>query len=370
MVNAPVDPSPPMGGGLPPIGPGGRTPPERISVDSVSDLVAARERAGMTSADIVSLLKMAPRQVDALERGDWAALPGLAFVRGVLRSYGRAVGVSVDPLLASLDSGAKASELRPSTSLQEPLPSKSMLGFGSGGSGSKTTWVFLAAILLIALALFFGRDTDFSRIPSLLQSTSKPAPDAPSGGGTGGGSRTTVESIPVLPQPSGAPQTPTAPAGSTPGTGAPGGAPSSSPGSALPPGSGAMPGASSAAGGGSAAGVSTALASPTAPGMPGGPGVSATAPGSGVAAGAAQVGSGGALRLVFERESWVEIKQDDGRVLLYGQQKAGSEAQIPLAAALSLTIGNSDHVRLERDGKPVDLKAASRQGVARLKLNP
>jgi (E)-4-hydroxy-3-methylbut-2-enyl-diphosphate synthase len=179
MVNAPVDPSPPMGGGSP-VGPGERGASERASVENVSELVAARERAGMSSADIVSLLKMAPRQVDALERGDWAALPGLAFVRGALRSYGRAVGVTVDPLLASLDSGARASELRPSTSLQEPLPSRSMLGFGSGGSGSKTTWLFLAAILLIALALFFGRDTDFSRIPSLLQSTPKPAADPPS----------------------------------------------------------------------------------------------------------------------------------------------------------------------------------------------
>ena len=87
-------------------------------------------------------------------------------------------------------------------------------------------------------------------------------------------------------------------------------------------------------------------------------------------AAAPPAGSGGLLRLIFEREAWVEVKQTDGRVLLYGQQKAGSEAQVPLAAEVSLTIGNSDYVRLERDGKPVDLKANSRQGVARLKLTP
>ena len=191
-----------------------------------------------------------------------------------------------------------------------------MLGFGSGGSGSKTTWVFLAAIVLIALALFFGRDTDFSRIPSLLQSTPKPAADTPPAPGSAGGSRTTVENIPVLPQPSGAPASPGSPNAAVPGQSAP--APGSGPGPAAAP----------------------------------------------------PAGSGGLLRLIFEREAWVEVKQTDGRVLLYGQQKAGSEAQVPLAAEVSLTIGNSDYVRLERDGKPVDLKANSRQGVARLKLTP
>jgi cytoskeleton protein RodZ len=91
---------------------------------------------------------------------------------------------------------------------------------------------------------------------------------------------------------------------------------------------------------------------------------------SGPTSGDAAASPGGLLRLIFEREAWVEVKQTDGRVLLYGQQKAGSEAQVPLAADVSLTIGNSDYVRLERDGKPVDLKANSRQGVARLKLTP
>ena len=246
MVNAPASPPP---GGSGPAGPGARPPHEPPpSVDNVGALVAARDRAGMTSADIVSLLKMAPRQVDALERGDWAALPGLAFVRGALRSYGRAVGVTVDPLLASLDSGAKASELRPSTSLQEPLPSKSMLGFGSGGSGNKTTWLFLAAILLIALAFFFGRDTDFSRMPSLLQSAPKSG-GTPPAGGTSGQSGTTVESIPVLPQGPGAPAVPGSSDRSAPGQApaAPGG--NGAPGSSLAPGSSPAPGPSTSADG-------------------------------------------------------------------------------------------------------------------------
>ena len=81
-------------------------------------------------------------------------------------------------------------------------------------------------------------------------------------------------------------------------------------------------------------------------------------------------GKAPSVRLQFEREAWVEIKQADGKVLLYGQQKAGSEAQLSLVTELSLLIGNADHVRVDRDGKPVDIKSLARQGVARLKLNP
>ncbi|MCX7274960.1 MAG: helix-turn-helix transcriptional regulator [Burkholderiales bacterium] len=168
---------------MPDIEPGG-APAARsrdLPIDTVRALVAAREAAGMTSADIASQLKMAPRQIAALESGDWAVLPGLSFVRGALRSYGRAVGADVSPLLASLDERARTSELRASTSLQAPLPTRSMLGFGAGGSGSKTAWLLLGSLLLVALALFFGRDTDFARIPSLLGSTPERPGAAPGG---------------------------------------------------------------------------------------------------------------------------------------------------------------------------------------------
>ena len=47
-------------------------------------------------------------------------------------------------------------DLRPAASLDQPLPSRSMLGFGSGGSGSRIAWVLLLAVGVLALALFFG----------------------------------------------------------------------------------------------------------------------------------------------------------------------------------------------------------------------
>lgn len=302
--------------------------PSTPMASTVTELVAAREAKGLSAGDIAGQLKLAPRQVVALERGDWAALPGLTFVRGALRAYGRMVGIAVDDLLATLDEGAQA-ELRPSTSLEAPMPSGSMLGFGSGGAGSKTAWLILGAVLLLALALFFGRDTDFSTIPSLLSgSRTAPVPardSAPTG-------RSGVEPIATLQQSRPA-LTPAASASTV---------------SPVPP---------------------VASPSPAAPASP--PTVApplAAPPVSSVTA--AVPGKAPSVRLQFEREAWVEIKQADGKVLLYGQQKAGSEAQLSLVTELSLLIGNADHVRVDRDGKPVDIKSLARQGVARLKLNP
>ncbi|TXL61802.1 DUF4115 domain-containing protein, partial [Zeimonas arvi] len=75
------------------------------------------------------------------------------------------------------------------------------------------------------------------------------------------------------------------------------------------------------------------------------------------------------LRLRFARESWVEIREAGGKVVLTGLQPAGSERELSGRKPLTLVIGNAEHVTLERGGKPVDLAARARQGVARLTLD-
>ena len=49
----------------------------------------AREAAGMSIDAVAQQLKLAPRQVQALEDGDFAHLPGRTFVRGFMRNYAR-----------------------------------------------------------------------------------------------------------------------------------------------------------------------------------------------------------------------------------------------------------------------------------------
>lgn len=302
-------------------------------VDTVAALVAAREARGLTPADVVAALKLSPRQVAALESGDWSALPGLAFCRAALRSYGRLLGVSVEPLVASLLQGIAAPELREAASLRAPLPRTGLLGFGAGGSGSRLAWLVLAAALLIVIGLFFGRP---AALPGLVGAGgSTPAP------------REAPVSPPVVEPPAAA-----APVAASPVPSAtPAPAPSSSPASSPAP-------------------ASTPPAPASTPPAAAAP---APVPSSSPVAGAAfpmLVPARAELVLRFERESWVEIRRADGQVVLEGLQRAGSEARVPLVAELALVVGNADFVRIERGGVPVDLKPLIRQGVARLKLAP
>ena len=138
------------------------------AIHSPEELAAAREARGMGLQDVSRDLKLAVRQLEALERGDWSVLPGLAFVRGALRGYGRLLGVDVERLLARVSEGVKPAELRPASTLDQPLPTRSLLGFGEGGSGSRLAWAGLALLAVLALAAFFGAGAPMSSIESWL----------------------------------------------------------------------------------------------------------------------------------------------------------------------------------------------------------
>jgi len=63
-----------------------------------------RQRQGLSLTDVARQLKLFPRQVDALERDDYAALPGPVFVRGFTRNYARLLGIDAEPLLRAVES--------------------------------------------------------------------------------------------------------------------------------------------------------------------------------------------------------------------------------------------------------------------------
>jgi cytoskeleton protein RodZ len=75
------------------------------------------------------------------------------------------------------------------------------------------------------------------------------------------------------------------------------------------------------------------------------------------------------IALQFERESWVQVRTRDGKVLLSQLNAAGTERVVEGSPPFDLVIGNAPHVRLRYDDRDVDLaphvKAAD---VARLKL--
>lgn len=64
-------------------------------------LRAAREKAGLSVADVAARLKMPIRIVEALEAEDWKRIGAPVFVRGQLRSYSRLLGLPVEPVQAA-----------------------------------------------------------------------------------------------------------------------------------------------------------------------------------------------------------------------------------------------------------------------------
>lgn len=80
-------------------------------------------------------------------------------------------------------------------------------------------------------------------------------------------------------------------------------------------------------------------------------------------------GGEGRIRLEFAGESWVEIRDKDGQMLMSQLNPTGSRRVLSGRTPLSLVIGNATNVRLVYNDKPVDLKPYIQIEVARVTLN-
>ena len=78
-----------------------------------AQLKAAREAAGLSLDQVAQQLKLAPRQVKALEEENFGVLPGRTFTRGFLRNYARLLNLDPDLLVAHLPDAAHAPSLEP-----------------------------------------------------------------------------------------------------------------------------------------------------------------------------------------------------------------------------------------------------------------
>jgi cytoskeleton protein RodZ len=130
-----------------------QSPPPSLDAPGVQ-LKARREAMGWTVEQVADQLKLAPRQVIALEEGDVAALPNMAVVRGFVRAYAKVVNLDPVPLVAMIavrttteDTGAQPPRREGTTTFSEVrFPSMTQRSLIS------RAW-FIAAVLLLALLL-------------------------------------------------------------------------------------------------------------------------------------------------------------------------------------------------------------------------
>lgn len=272
-------------------------------------LAAARKARGLAVADIAQTLKLGIRQVEALESGQWQQLPGQTFIRGFVRNYARLVGIDAAPLMQQLDAVLD----KPASGLVVPAGGKDAMPVSGLPGRRRDRAVVVAGGLLVVLALmaYFLMPADLSGLRNtaqgLLDSLARQEEPA-------------VPPVPVAAEPA-------FPPGATPQQ-------------IMTPQAAAEPAAASVL---PAAGEQTPAA-----------------------AGAAV--TDGSLRVLVDKESWLEVRDRDNRLIFSQRLSAGAEQVVAGAAPLSLVIGYAPGVRLFWKGKPVDLAAHARGDVARLVL--
>src|SRR6202049_3895771 len=89
--------------------------PVAASAGPGARLKATREAAGLSLDQVAQQLKLAPRQVRALEEEDFAQLPGRTFARGFVRNYARLLNLDGEDLLSRLPDVARAPALEAPT---------------------------------------------------------------------------------------------------------------------------------------------------------------------------------------------------------------------------------------------------------------
>ena len=78
--------------------------------DIGASLAAARETRGLSLADAERLTCIRMRYLGALERGDFAALPGRTYARAFLRTYAHALGLDADRFVAAFEEAVPEAE--------------------------------------------------------------------------------------------------------------------------------------------------------------------------------------------------------------------------------------------------------------------
>ncbi|HUJ00779.1 MAG TPA: helix-turn-helix domain-containing protein [Usitatibacter sp.] len=314
-------------------------------------LAAERERQGLSRADVAHRLHMSPIQVEAIEVGDYAHLPKGTFLRGFVRNYAKALGIAAEPLLEKLAGTVPAG---PTPGIVVPTQN---IRFDPLGERLSSPYVKAATLALVAIAVGFAvmywamyvrPHPPALALRSAARHAPAPAPRSAPGETKGAAAEPAAGARSAQPGPitaSGADAKPT-PAAEVQARIAAAPAKTKEP-SAKP----VAPSAKAAPDG-----ASIAAAKP-----------SAAAPESDEAA-AADASPRRRLHFHFAGDSWVEVRDANGKVLFQRLNAAGTEAQVSGHPPLQVVVGNAPEVEMTLDGKPFDLDPHTEVAVARFTL--
>ncbi len=287
-------------------------------------LAAQREAMGWTVEQVADQLKLAVRQVVALEAGDYASLPSPAVVRGFVRAYAKIVKLDATPLVAQIaldapgptdatgttvrrDKPASFAEVRfPTYGKRAPLPIVPIVAVVAVAAAAAAAWHFGLVSNLLARGQGPAASASSTAVlqPNLSVATSTTAP---------------VATAPALP--ANALQNPSVPLISVP-----------------PP--------SSTTAGSPAAGVAPQQSAA----------VAAPAPGA------------NALVLEVREDSWIEVRRAKGAPLISRLVKGGTTESFDITEPVMLVVGKPGAVGVTLRGAAVPLPPVSGSTVSRVNL--
>jgi cytoskeleton protein RodZ len=283
------------------------------------ELAAAREERGLALSDVAQQLKFAPRQLEALEQENFAALPGATFARGMVRSYARLLKLDPEPLVQRVSGHFEIPDSnRLAARYHQPVP--------FSDNARRSTFVYLAMSLgVLVLVGGIAYEWHQERTAAAKKSTTLAKAQ-----------KSTRSSEPrvVAVAPAAAPASASAPA---------------------------RPMSPEKVTDKPKLAEKIKIAEQPKPAEQ--PKV-AEAPAAAVSTGP----KSGPNRLVVrtDGEAWIEIRDAADRMLVSSLNPPGSERVVRGRPPYTLVIGNASNVRVTYDDKPVDLAPHTRQDVARL----
>jgi cytoskeleton protein RodZ len=268
-------------------------------------LRAGREAAGMSLDQVAQQLKLAPRQVKALEDENFGQLPGRTFSRGFVRNYARLLNLDPEELLLHLPDVAHAPALG-SPALHSTGAMIAELPSTASTKPNFARWMIPLALILCIIAAA-AYEWYRGGLASLGDATRPKAPVAES-------------------------------------------RPNSSNSSALP-----NPLASSV----------DEKAPATANASVGAPAIATTPP---AAQSAAPAVTDAPLVLSYAGPSWTEVRDRTGQLLVSRLVDANSVEPVRGTPPFEVVLGNAPAVTLTYQGKAIDLTQYTRQNVAHFTL--
>jgi len=270
-----------------------------------SELREVRERLGWKLADVSASLRIRLPFLEAIERGDLAALPGAAYQTGFIRTYAQALGLDPEEILRRFRAEAIGLTAKAELTFPAPVPDRAV---------PTGAIVLLCAVLLLVMYGYWYRHTEDQRLAAEAV-PSVPAELAP-----------LALPKPVLPLPAPKPPAPaivavTPPAAPTQV------APKPDVPTAAPP-SGTAPVATTPA-------PAMAPVAPTPVATPAPPAPPPASPTS----------------VVATADSWVEVKDATGNILFSRVMHEGDSWPVPDEPGLTLTAGNAGGTAIATDGK-------------------